>query len=136
MAAFSDFVHVCAAADILPENTSSKRIINTIIGGQSSSALDHSVIWQTLEHWLLTNPAASGMKVPAATLHQYLRVASADIGSEQLYSRLVPSARSLGHQLKELEDDLKKTIDVDVDRRPPMYRYTFTLRPEEDMETE
>jgi hypothetical protein len=129
MAAFADFM-LSAARATMPEKGEvyARRLINRVKSAQSESALDHSILYQALNHWLQYNSTASGRQIKSSSLHTELRFAAADAGQGALYERLIPNARSLGHQLTELIPDIEAVIDVDVERHPQGARYTFTLR--------
>jgi hypothetical protein len=129
MAAFADFMKSAARAT-MPEKGEvyASKLITLIKQSQSESALDHSILFQALNHWLQHTPTASGRQVRSNQLHTELRYAAADAGQGHLYERLIPNARSLGHQLAELIPDIEAVVDVDIDRHPQGARYTFTLR--------
>lgn len=154
MAAFADFINIVCTSlpyihamstgnviegTLVPTHSSSfnddapvkatEALTRIMSHGQSTSALDHSIIWQCLSSWLYGNTERnSGRTLTAANLQMELRYVAQEIGSDHLYEKLVPNARSLGHQLSELAPDIDKLVDVHIERKPPTAKYTFTLK--------
>jgi hypothetical protein len=138
MAGFASFVEACVAADpTLPE---ASWLIHLVSAQQTTAALEHSVIWDAFSTWIRRRNSEgtlinSGRTVTTAQLYSGLRLVASTFGNSALFDRLVPSARSLGHQMKELIPDIESLVDVETVRKKPNHAYRFTVRPGADDST-